>query len=144
MISCTEFILAYNELFKFLHKRYGKKAVIEFWEYISDRFLTNLHRLVKEKGIAGMAEYWTHTLTEEEAEYQMSVGPDYFEMYIKKCPSIGILNRRKADKYPWYCEHCGTLYKRVMEKYGYRYKKEYINPEKGICKVAIKKIRKWN
>ena len=35
MVSCTEFILAYNELFKFLEEGYGKRAVIKFWEYIS-------------------------------------------------------------------------------------------------------------
>ncbi len=139
MISCTEFILAYNELFKFLHKKYGKKAVIEFWEYISDEFLTNLNNLVKEKGIAGMAEYWTHTLTEEEAEYQMSIGSNYFEIYMKKCPSIATLNRNKVDKYPGYCKHCDTLYKRIIEKYGYRYKLEYIDAEKGICRLTVKR-----
>lgn len=30
MISCTEFIMAYNELFKFLEKRYEKEAVTDF------------------------------------------------------------------------------------------------------------------
>ena len=30
MISCTEFIPAYSELFRFLHKKYGKQAVIKF------------------------------------------------------------------------------------------------------------------
>lgn len=77
-----------------------KRDVIKFWEYISDEFLTNLQHLVKEKGIAGMAEYWSHTLPEKGAEYQMSVGPDYFKMYIKKWPSVVILNRSKANKYP--------------------------------------------
>ena len=139
MISATEFILAYNELFKFLHKKYGKKAVIEFWEYISDKFLTNLDNLVKEKGIAGMAEYWTHTLTEEGAEYTMSVGPDYFEIYMKRCPSVGILNEKKMEKYPYYCEHCGLLYKRVIEKYGFEYKIDYISPDKGICRLKVRK-----
>ena len=68
MISCTEFILAYNELFKFLDKKCGKKKVIGFWESISDNFLHNLEFLVREKGISGMKEYWTHTLTEEGAK----------------------------------------------------------------------------
>ncbi len=71
MISCTEFILTYNELFKFLDKKGGKKKVVNFWEGISDNFLQNLESLVKEKGIQGMKEYWTHTLTEENANYKM-------------------------------------------------------------------------
>ncbi len=32
MISCTEFIPAYSELFKFLHERGGREAVVKFWE----------------------------------------------------------------------------------------------------------------
>ena len=46
MISCTEFIPAYSELFKYLEKVGGKDAVISFWEYLSDNFLTNLKDLV--------------------------------------------------------------------------------------------------
>ena len=137
MISCTEFIPVYNELFKFLHKKYGKKAVVDFWKYISDEFLKNLDKLVKEKGIGGMAEYWTHTLTEEGAEYTMSVGRDYFEIYMKKCPSVDILNRKGLRKYPFYCEHCDVLYRRVIEKYGFRYKIKFIDTQKGRCKLTV-------
>ncbi|MCX8082664.1 MAG: hypothetical protein N3D17_04645 [bacterium] len=144
MISCTEFILAYNELFKFLHKKYGKKAVVDFWIYISDNFLTNLDTLVKEKGIAGMAEYWTHTLTEEKAEYCMEVGRDRFGIYIKKCPSVGIMNRRNVEKYPYYCEHCDILYRRIIEKYGFNYRIRFIDVDKGICCIKVYKNKKKN
>ncbi len=143
MIPAKEFILAYNELFKFLHRKYGKKAEIDFGIYISDNFLKNLDELVNEKGIAGMAEYWTHTLTEEKAVYTMSVGPDYFEIFIKKCPSVGIMNKRKVKKYPYYCEH-SILYKRIIEKYGFVYKIQFIDKEKGVCKVTIHKKRRKN
>lgn len=139
MISCTEFIIVYNELFKYLHKNYGKKAVIDFWIYISDNFLKNLEKLVKEKGIPGMAEYWTHTLTEEKAEYVMSVGENYFEIYMKKCPSVGIMNKKRVKKYPYYCEHCDILYRRIIEKYGFNYRISFINKRKGICKLTIRK-----
>lgn len=139
MIPAKEFILAYNELFKFLHRKYGKKAVIDFWKFISDEFLTNLIFLVKEKGISGMAEYWTHTLTEEGAEYKMGVGPNYFEIYMKRCPSIGILRKRKVEIYPYYCEHCNVLYKRIIERYGFTYKIKFIDKQKGICYVKVKK-----
>ena len=53
MISCTEFIPAYSELFKFLHRLGGKEAVEDFWNDLSDRFLGNLRDLVEENGIRG-------------------------------------------------------------------------------------------
>ena len=34
MISCTEFIPAYSELFNFLDENYGRKEVDCFWEYL--------------------------------------------------------------------------------------------------------------
>lgn len=142
MISCTEFILVYNELFSFLDEKYGKQAVIEFWEYISDQFLTNLDRLVREKGIEGMKEYWTHTLTEEGADYEMKVTSSEFEIFMKKCPSVNKLNTSNVRKYPNYCDHCDLLYRRIIEKYGFTYDYEFIDREKGICRLIVKKFDK--
>ena len=53
MIGCTDFIPAYSELFKSLEKLGGVQAVEDFWNYLSDRFLTNLRDLVAENGIRG-------------------------------------------------------------------------------------------
>ncbi len=139
MISCTEFILAYNELFSFLEENYGKQTVIEFWEYISDKFLTNLDELVREKGIRGMEEYWTHTLPEEGADYEMTVKSNEFEIYMKKCPSINALKNSRVREYPNYCEHCDLLYRRIIEKYGFSYNIEFIDREKGVCRLVVKK-----
>jgi hypothetical protein len=61
---------------------------------------------------------------------------------MKKCPSVGILNKKKVKKYPYYCEHCDVLYKRIIEKYGFVYKVQFIDREKGVCKVKIHKKRK--
>src|SRR3972149_9506445 len=110
MVSCTEMILAYDELFSFLHRRFGKKAVVKFWDGVSDVFLCNLRKLVKEKGIAGMREYWGRTLKEENAEYKVKYGRDFFGIEMYKCPSVGLLRRHKRlGRYKDYCKHCDTL-----------------------------------
>ncbi|NLE28853.1 MAG: hypothetical protein GX629_04185 [Phycisphaerae bacterium] len=57
MISCTDFIPAYSDLFKYLEKRGGSQAVLDFWNDLSDRYLDNLRELVKAKGIRGCWEY---------------------------------------------------------------------------------------
>ena len=142
MISCTEFILAYNELFKFLHKKGGKKKVVNFWEGISDNFLHSLESLVREKGIEGMKEYWTHTLTEENANYKMNADENKFSIEMYGCPSVGILRRTKhIEKYLDYCKHCGVLYSRIIEKYGFKCHIAYIDEEKGVCRLKYEKMR---
>jgi len=146
MISCTEFILSYNELFKFLEERHGKEAVIDFWKGISDNFLWNLDDLVKRKGIQGMKEYWTHTLSEEGAKYKMKATENEFTIEMSECPSAGILRRNlHIKRYPDYCKHCDLLYRRVIEKYGFTYDYEYIDEYLGRCRLRVKKRRKkWH
>lgn len=140
MISCTEFILAYNELFEFLKEGHGKEAVTDFWIGISDNRLNNLRKLVAKKGIRGMKEYWTHTLGEEGAKYKISATEDEFIIDMYECPSVGILRRNHHIKrFPDYCKHCDILYRRVIEKYGFTYDIEYIDENLGECRLMAKK-----
>ena len=37
MISCTEFIPAYSELFTYLEDKYGRDEVDVFWDYLFKR-----------------------------------------------------------------------------------------------------------
>lgn len=139
MISCTEFIWTYNELFKFLHERYGKQSVIDFWIGISDHFLGNLDDLVARKGIQGMKKYWTHTLTEEGAEYVMTVKENTFIIDMHRCPSVGLLNEGPAERYADYCEHCAWLYPRILERYGFEARVDIISRERGECRLTVRK-----
>jgi hypothetical protein len=118
MISCTEFIPAYSELFKFLEEKGGKKAVVNFWEFLSDNLLTNLKDLIIKNGIKGCWLYWSHTLNEEAADFSMELDEDKkeFKIIMHHCPSKGILNELKhIEPYRDYCKHCDILYRRVLE-----------------------------
>ena len=141
MISCTEFIPAYSELFKFLHDKGGKEAVVGFWEYLTV-FLENLHDLAASKGLAGCYEYWSHTLTEEAADFRMSLDEDnnLFTIEMRHCPSKGRLNEFKhiePDKY--YCEHCDVIYRKVLEPLGFEYNIDLSNSDKAACKTIVRK-----
>ena len=125
-----------------MDKKGGKKKVINFWEEISDNFLQNLETLVREKGIEGMKEYWTHTLGEEGGKYKITAEENKFGIEIYECPSVKKLNEAKhIKKYPDYCKHCGVLYSRIIEKYGFKSHIEYIDEEKGICRETYEKVR---
>lgn len=138
MISCTEFIPAYNELFAFIEERHGRQELIRFWEELADEFLHNLRDLVAEKGLAGMHEYWTHTLTEEGADQTMTLSEDEFNIEMHQCPSVGILRQSKhITPFPDYCEHCKVLYARVIEPFGF--KCEVQVHDEGQCTVRVTK-----
>lgn len=134
MISCTEFIPLYSEFFKYLERRGGHDAVMEYWIHISDTSIgdvTNPNSLAykceKLGGFEGAIAYWGHTLTEEAC--------DLFEMedrvakvkfsHMRHCPSRGMLNALShVEPYYDYCSHCNVIYARVLEKYGIVYARD--------------------
>ena len=142
MISCTEFIPAYSEMFKFLDKKGGKEAVVRFWEDLSDNFLNNLRDLAEKKGLAGCFEYWSGTLNEEAADFRMELDEDkgFFSIEMRHCPSMGrLLEEKHIEPYKYYCEHCDTLYRRVLEPLGFKYEIDLSQCDEAKCKVIIRK-----
>ena len=143
MISCTEFIPAYSELFKYLEKEHGKKAVIDFWNYLSDEFLTNLKELVVENGIRGCWIYWNKTLNEEAADFTMELDEESgeFSITMHYCPSKGrLLKYNHIEPYHNYCEHCDVLYRRVLEPLGFEYSLDRSQTDQAKCRLSVKTI----
>jgi len=141
MISCTEFIPAYNELFKFIEQKEDKKAVTDFWNYLSDAFLTNLKDNVVKHGIRGCWIYWSKTLKEEAADFSMELDEEAgeFSITMHHCPSKGRLLKEKHVKpYLYYCEHCDVLYRQVLEPLGYKYELDRSQTDQARCRLTVK------
>ena len=141
MISCTEFIPAYSELFKYLEGKQGKSALIDFWDYLSDIFLTNLKDDVLKNGIKGCWIYWGKTLEEEAADFTMELdeGAGEFSITIHRCPSKGrLLEYKHLEPYRDYCEHCDVLYRRILEPLGYTYILDRSQTDEAQCHLSIK------
>jgi hypothetical protein len=141
VISCTEFIPAYSEFFKFLEKRGGKKAVVDFWNFLSDTYLTGLRDLVAANGLPGCWLYWSQTLNEEAADFTMELDEEAgkFRIVMHHCPSKGrLLELGHIQPYRDYCEHCDVLYSRVLEPLGYDYETDLSETDKARCSVTIR------
>ena len=142
MIACTDFIPAYSELFRYLDKAGGKQAVVAFWEHLSDTFLTNLRDLVETRGIRGCWEYWSHTLNEEAADFTMELDEEggEFRIIMHHCPSMGrLIETEHLEPYEAYCEHCDTLYRRVLEPLGYEYNIDLSKCHEATCSILVKR-----
>jgi len=145
MISCTEFIPAYSELFKYLEKKQGKKAVRDFWNFLADTFLTDLKDNVAANGIRGCWDYWCKTLEEEAADFTMELDEarGEFSITMHSCPSKSrLLNQKHIEPYRDYCEHCDVLYRRVLEPLGFIYDLDRSQTDKAQCRLMIKAIKK--
>jgi hypothetical protein len=142
MISCTDFIPAYSELFKYLEEKGGKEAVVGFWNDLSDRYLGNLKELAEEHGLRGCWMYWSHSLNEEAADFTMTIDDEAgeFEIVMHYCPSKGrLLEEKHIDPYSDYCGHCDVLYRRVLEPMGFEFEPDYSEVDKAKCSEIIRK-----
>ena len=67
MISCTEFIPSYSELFTYLEVEHGRDEVDRFWDYLfkPDGKGIPLINFARKDSLRGCWDYWHGTLTEE-------------------------------------------------------------------------------
>ena len=95
MISCTEFISVYSELFTYLENKYGRDEVDNFWTYLfePDGKGIPLINYVQKEGIHGCYSYGAESLNEEAADFTMYVNEKrvYFMMNMHRCLSKGRL-----------------------------------------------------
>ncbi|MBN1623102.1 MAG: hypothetical protein JW903_01925, partial [Clostridia bacterium] len=143
MISCTEFIPAYSEGFRFLENKGGFKEVREFWNYLAGRYLEeSLRKHVTEMGLRGCYIYWKRALSEEAADFRMTLDEEKgeFRIEMRRCPSKGMLIETDyMEPYDKYCLHCPALYSRVLEPLGYEYTMDLSETDEAKCSVLVKK-----
>ena len=144
MISCTEFIPCYSELFSYLHDKNGFEEVEKLWDYLFKPTEDGLPLInfVKNEGLHGCWSYWSGTLNEEAADFTMYLNEKrgYFTIQMHKCPSKGRLlelERTLGIKpYPNYCLHC-AYYRSAVEKIGLEYQYNFIGTDKAACSLLI-------
>ena len=144
MISCTEFIPAYSELFSFLDENYGREEVDRFWEYLFAPTGDGipLVNFVKAEGIRGCFSYWAGTLNEEAADFTMHVNEKagWFRCTMHKCPSKGRLlelaERGKIEPYKDYCLHC-DCYRSAVAQVGLEYIYDFSGMDHASCALMV-------
>lgn len=144
MISCTEFIPAYSELFSFLEKKYGRGEVDRFWDYLFEPTGEGipLVNFVKKEGIRGCFSYWAGTLNEEAADFTMSLNEKagWFMIDMHHCPSKGRLLSLKDElgitPYHDYCLHCDH-YRESVKKIGLEYLYDFSGTDHAACRIMI-------
>lgn len=143
MISCVDFIPAYSVLFQYIEEKEGYAGVQRYWEYISDEYVeTSLGKEVREHGLKGCWNYWSHSLNEEAADFTMEYDPkeETFSIDMHHCPSKGkLLSLEHMKPYEHYCNHCAALYSRVLERYGLTYEEDISNVDRAACTILVRK-----
>ena len=144
MISCTEFIPAYSELFSFLDENYGRAEVERFWTYLfapTGKGIP-LINFAKRDGLKGCWDYWSGTLKEEAADctryFNEKAGWIASEMHY--CPSKGRLLELEKEiglkPYYDYCGHC-DYYRSALDMVGLKWVRNHLHVDKASCSSIL-------
>ena len=124
MISCTDFIPAYSEMFRYLEDNYGRAEIDNYWRTMfKPGGGSPLVNFVEKEGIKGCFTYWKGTLNEEAAHFTMYLNEKrgFYHNVMHHCPSKGRLLALKdeigIEPYHDYCLHC-DMYRLAAEKCG--------------------------
>ena len=144
MISCTEFVLAYSELFSYLDAKYGREEVDKLWDFLFKPTGKGIPLInyARKDGLKGCVDYWTETLTEEAAEvtriYNLKGG--WVVSTMHHCPSKGRLLEFKEklgiEPYYDYCDHC-DYYRSALEEVGLTWIRNHTGTDKASCSSVI-------
>lgn len=144
MISCTEFIPSYSELFKYIDNHYGYSAVQDFWTYLfkPDGKGIPLINFVKKDGLKGAFDYWAGTLKEESADVTrvMNLKQGWIKSTMHYCPSKGRLLQLREElgiePYEHYCDHC-DYYRAALEQCGLTWINDFTDVDRATCSGII-------
>ncbi len=151
MISCTEFIPAYSELFTYLEDKYGRDEVDALWAHLfkpdGEGIPLVLH--VKAEGIRGCFTYWAKSLNEEAADFTMYLNEKsgWFMIKMHRCPSKGRLLELKETigitPYHDYCLHCDN-YRLAVAQVGLEYIYNFEGIDHAACSIIIYDPKKFD
>ena len=139
MISCTEFIPFYSEVFKYLESKKGRAEVDRYWDDIfSPDDMDALRQECIDHGVRGCWNYFTHTLNEEAADFTMYLNEKqgWYRTKMHRCPSKGKLLDLKAEfgyePFHDYCLHC-DFYRLALHEAGLEYIFDFDGIDEAKC-----------
>ena len=140
MISCTEFIPAYSELFKYIDESSGREAVYKFWKDLFKPENHPLNHLIPKYGkLRACWENWYVVFTEEACDNTMLYNEDegWWLGCMHHCPSKGRFQKLGyMEPFDEYCKHCDS-YEIVLGKYGVKHCMDYRGNEQATCRSII-------
>ena len=140
MISCTEFIPAYSELFKYIDQKSGRQAVYNFWEDLFQPGNSPLDGLITKYGkLRGSWENWYVVYTEEACDNTMLYNEEegWILACMHHCPSKGRFQKLGyMEPFEEYCKHCDS-YDIVFKKHGVGHCMDYRGEHCAKCREII-------
>ena len=126
-MSAPDFYFAVNATFRHLHDRFGKAALVDYWESLGREYYRGRAVRWREQGPAAIAEDWRqYFLNEPRAEVEVVVdgaGVPCVTLDVRVCPAIKHLRDSGREIVPYFCEHCDHVCGAMAQAAGYTFER---------------------
>jgi hypothetical protein len=121
-MSAPDFYFAVNAIFRHLHDRYGKEALVDYWRSLGREYYRRRSEKWRVEGPEAVAADWREYFAQEpQAEVEVGVQGHCVLLDVKVCPAIKHLRDHGRDIVPYYCEHCDHVCGAMAEHSGYTF-----------------------
>lgn len=123
-MSAPDFYFAVNAMFRHLHDRYGKAALIDYWRGLGREYYGGRVAQWRAGGPAAIAADWEDYFAKEpQAEVSLRVLGQDVQLDVQVCPAIKHLRDQGRDIVPYFCEHCDHVCGAMAEASGYDFER---------------------
>jgi hypothetical protein len=123
-MSAPDFYFAVNAIFRHLHDRYGKAALVDYWRSLGREYYAGRSRRWVEGGVEAIAADWREYFAREpQAEVQVAAEGETVTLDVRVCPAIKHLRDCGREIVPYYCEHCDHICGVMAEAAGYLFER---------------------
>jgi hypothetical protein len=123
-VSAPDFYFAVNATFRHLHDRFGKAALVDYWESLGREYYRGRAQRWREQGLAAIAEDWRqYFLNEPQADVEVVVADQAVTLDVRVCPAIKHLRDSGREIVPYFCEHCDHVCGAMAQAAGYSFER---------------------
>lgn len=134
-MSAPDFYFAVNAIFRHIHDRYGKEALIDYWRSLGREYYARRNVPWREGGLDAIATDWREYFAREpQAEVNAVVKGGCVILEINVCPAIKHLRDHGREIVPYYCEHCDHVCGAMAESAGFAFQRQ---GGMGACRQAF-------
>jgi hypothetical protein len=131
-MSAPDFYFAVNALFRHLHDRYGKPALVDYWRSLAGEHYRSRIAAWRSGSLSAVAADWRAYFAEEpQAEVEVLLKDVEVELVVRVCPAIKHLRDHARRIVPYFCEHCDHTCGAMAEQAGLEF---YRTGGMGSCR----------
>ena len=123
-MATPDFYFAVNALSRYLHDRYGHRALIDYWRSLGREYYHTRCERWRNGGVKAIASDWqSYFKKEPKAKVDISIRGETVELIIHVCPAIKHLKDCGREIVPYFCEHCDSICGAMAGSAGFSFKR---------------------